>query len=152
TPAGLRDKKRLQVAEDISWVDTYNNQYTTTAKANLDALYTYNNEGRILSVSYPGYGDYDGNGAPAISGGSYNYGVDTMGRLSGMTDQANHAVVDNVSYGPANELLTMNYNQGAYRESRTYNSLLQLTNITVGNGFGSTLMNLSYNYTAGVNN
>ena len=40
--------------------------------------------------------------------GSNSYSFDTMGRLSGMTDQNASNRGDGVSYGPANESLTMN--------------------------------------------
>ena len=57
--------------------------------------------------------------------------------------------VSNVSYGPANELLSINY-YGA-TETRTYNSLLQLTHITT-TGNGLTGVNLAYNFPTGSNN
>ena len=84
---------------------------------------------------------------PGISP-TYNYTYDAMARLNGMTGTDNGGV-SNVSYGPANELLSINY-YGA-TETRTYNSLLQLTNITA-TVQGGTGINLTYNYTAGANN
>jgi hypothetical protein len=43
-----------------------------------------------------------------------------MMRPSGMNDQNNVAVVNNVQYGPANELLSMTM-PSASTETRTYN-------------------------------
>src|SRR5260370_33780483 len=60
-----------------------------------------------------------------------------MMRPQGMTDQNSASVVSGVDYGPANELKHMTYNGGT--ETRTYNSMLQLTNIS---GLGQ-----SINYT-----
>ena len=43
--------KRLRLTESLLWVDNYNIQHTATPSAKLDATYTYNNEGRMASVS-----------------------------------------------------------------------------------------------------
>lgn len=64
-----------------------------------------------------------------------------MYRLSGMT-QSSTTIVSNVSYNAANQLLSINY-PGA-NETRSYNVLNQLTNITAGSG-----ENLTYNYPTG---
>jgi RHS repeat-associated protein len=53
--------------------------------------------------------------------------------------------VSNVSYNAANQLLTVKY--PAANETRTYNVLDQLTNVTAGSG-----ENLTYNYPTGTNN
>ena len=69
-----------------------------------------------------------------------------MNRLSGMKTSGGTTVVSNVTYNAANQLLTMNYDGLA--ETRTYNTLNQLTNITAG-----TSENLTYSYpTTGTNN
>src|SRR5260370_4044315 len=65
-----------------------------------------------------------------------------MMRTQGMTDQNNASVVSGVDYGPANELRHMTYNGGT--ETRTYNSMLQLTNIT---GVSGTVTYQNINYT-----
>lgn len=63
-----------------------------------------------------------------------------------MTDSNHNTIVNNVSYNAANQLLTMNY--PAANETRSYNVLNQLTNVTAGSG-----ENLTYNYpTNGTNN
>ena len=67
-----------------------------------------------------------------------------MYRLAGMTDSGSNTIVSNVSYDPANRLLTMNY-PGA-NETRSYNVLGQLVNLAA-NG-----ENLTYNYPTGTNN
>jgi len=67
-----------------------------------------------------------------------------------MTDQSNYAqpVVNGVQYNAANQITAMNYYGAA--ESRAYNSLMQLSNITTSAPNGG--INLTYNYTAGSNN
>ena len=49
-----------------------------------------------------------------------------------------------MQYGPSNELLSINYS--GMTETRQYNNLLQLTQLT------SSLMNMSYSYPTGTNN
>ena len=66
-----------------------------------------------------------------------------MYRLSGMT-QSSTSIVSNVQYNAANQMQTMNYS--GLSESRTYNVLNQLINITAGSE------NLTYNYPTGTNN
>ena len=68
-----------------------------------------------------------------------------MMRPSGMTDQTNYPVVSNVTYGPANELLHMIYY--GRDETRQYNSMLQLTNITNTLNSSATL-NVTYTFPA----
>ena len=72
-----------------------------------------------------------------------------MYRLNGMTDSNNNTIVTSVSYNAANQMLGMWYN--GTTETRTYNSLNQLTNI-VASLYGSTTENLTYNYATGNNN
>jgi len=67
-----------------------------------------------------------------------------MMRLAGMTDANNNAnVVTNVSYNPANQLLTMDV--AGYNETRTYNVLGQLTGLNNGSE------NITYSYPTGTN-
>ena len=61
-----------------------------------------------------------------------------------MTDSNNNTIVSNVSYNPANRLLTMNY-PGA-SEIRGYNVLNQLATLSAGSE------NLTYTYPSGTNN
>jgi YD repeat-containing protein len=64
-----------------------------------------------------------------------NYGFDSMGRLSTL----NGGTI--ATYGVAGEMTSFN------GDTRTYNSLFQLTRINAG-----TAMDIEYNYTAGANN
>ena len=56
-----------------------------TYPAHLDGVYQYDNEGRMISQSYPGSGTYDANNNPMIAGVSFAYTYDSMGRLQKMT-------------------------------------------------------------------
>ena len=91
----------------------------------------------MTSVTYPSVYNHSG---------TFTTSFDTMSRPSSMTDGVGVFTISNVSYGPANELLSIGYSQCAgcspYIEGRTYNSRLQLTAI------GS----LQYIYPAGPNN
>jgi len=125
--------KRLQLTESVTYATGGYPPYNqATVWGNLDATYTYDNEGRVLTTAYPAtqYG----------AGPSYSYQLDGMGRLSGMTDQNSNQVVSGVTYGPANELDTITYFR--HIETRGYNTLFQLTSL---NG-------ITYAYTAGANN
>jgi YD repeat-containing protein len=66
-----------------------------------------------------------------------------MMRPSGMTDQTNFSVVNGVTYGPANELTHIYYY--GHDESRQYNSMLQLTNIS---STSYPAMNVTYTFPA----
>ena len=138
--AGLPAAKRQQVNEPVTYVDQNNDRQNTTLTANLDSGYTYNLEGKMVSMSYPSTMSL----ITPTPGPSYNYSYDSMYRLSGMT-QSSTTIVNNVSYNAANQMLTMNYS--GLSESRSYNSLNQLINITAGSE------NLTYTYpTNGTNN
>jgi hypothetical protein len=127
TIAGQPNKKRLQA------------NLTATAypypvyTANLDASYTYDTEGKMTSVSYPN------------AGPTYTYSFDSLSRPTGLTDQNNYAAVSGAQYAPSNQMLSLNY--FGVTESRTYNTLMQLTNITIPGQ-----LNLTYNYQTGTNN
>jgi RHS repeat-associated protein len=91
--------------------------------------YTYNNEGQVTGQSR------------AANGGSLvwtYYGYDSLGRPSSMTGNSS---VSNVTYNPADQLLTMTH--GGVQETRQYNERLQLTRITVPGQ-----MDLEYRYSA----
>jgi RHS repeat-associated protein len=98
--------------------------------ATLKATYSYDNEGRMLTVTYP----YD----PALGGSpSYTYGFDPMGRLNTMTS-GNNSVVSGVTYNAANQVLSI----GGIGESRVYNVNGQMTNLRSGS------YHYAYNYSA----
>ena len=62
-----------------------------------------------------------------------------------MTDQGNTAWVNDVTYGPGDEMQTMT--ASTFTETRTYNANLQLTELISG-----TNVHLKYNYSASQNN
>jgi RHS repeat-associated protein len=86
----------------------------------MTAGYEWDNEGRMMSLTYPGMG---------VDGPKYTYGFDSMGRVNGMTDANTSAQVGSVTYGTAGEITALSY--FGVGESRTYNSLLQMTRQTV---------------------
>ncbi|HKV95862.1 MAG TPA: hypothetical protein VJR90_00005, partial [Gammaproteobacteria bacterium] len=97
-------------------------QTPVTVTADLEASYGYDNEGRMTSVQYPS------SAGSGFTGDNYSYSFDSLGRPVGLTDQTTlQTAVNGVTYGPAGEMLTMGY--GGMTETRTYNSLLQLTGI-----------------------
>ena len=84
----------------------------------LDATYAWDNEGRITSRTYPDQSNL-------------TYGYDIMGRLNainGVSWQGGSLSVS-AAFGPSGEMTDL-YN-GSYHETRTYNTLLQLTRQTV---------------------
>jgi RHS repeat-associated protein len=111
----------------------------------MDALYTYDTggEGKVLSVSYPSTSAWNGSGLTQTAGPAYTYSFDAMYRPTGLKDQNNNAIVNNVSDNAANQLLTFN------TETRTYNNLNQMTRLTIT---GTAPLDISYNFTAGTNN
>jgi RHS repeat-associated protein len=129
TQPGSVAGKRLRVTK----VQPYGNglPHTQTAVGDLNMTYSYNYEGKLISVTYPTdvYGTTP----------QFTYSYDAMMRPAGMTDQTSASIVSGVQYGPANELLQMTYIGGA-TETRQYNSMLQLTNIT---GLGQ---NITYTF------
>jgi len=126
TQAGLPSKKRLQTNENVYYDPSHNH----TGTINLDAAYTYDNEGKVTSVNYPTtYGvDGDNNLIPT-PGPTYTYAFDSMHRPVTLTDQNNYQAVNSVTYGAANQLLTMNY--FGVSETRTYNNMLQMTRLSI---------------------
>src|SRR5271166_5472665 len=84
----------------------------------------YDNEGKMTSVTYPSVSNHSA---------TFTTSFDAMSRLSSMTDAGNDFTINNVIYGPANELKQIGYSQcydcTPYIETRSYNSRLQLTAI-----------------------
>ncbi len=144
TQAGLTSGKRLQVQETLYTTLNGVGQYTPRT-LNMDTAYTYDTggEGKVLSVNYPSTYSWNGTQLVPASGPAYTYSFDAMYRPTGLTDQNNNTVVNNVSYNAANQLSTFN------TETRTYNNLNQMTQLTIT---GSQPLNISYNFTAGANN
>jgi hypothetical protein len=138
--AGLPSKKRLQVSQAISGPNGI-----ATQTLDLDAAYTYNNEGAVPSTTYPSIYPNGVNGSPVAGPVNTYTSFDGMNRPIAL----NTTTVNGVSYGPSNELLAVTYNSIA--ETRTYNTLLQLTAVTAT--LGVNYVNMQYNYPApGSNN
>jgi RHS repeat-associated protein len=117
-------------------------QSSQNATGDLNLVYAYNGEGKLTGVTYPT--DAQSNTTP-----SYSYTYDPMMRLTGASDLNSVPIVNGVQYNAANQLTNIHYYTAT--ETRTYNSLFQLSNIstTVQGGTG---INLTYNYTGGANN
>ncbi|MFN7995973.1 MAG: hypothetical protein U0Q18_20345 [Bryobacteraceae bacterium] len=143
TPAGLMTMKKTSIAfPSLSVSGTLN--------------YTYDGEGKPVSVSYPAVWTTNDQGYYVqVPGPVYDYTYDTMGRPAGMTDDGTSAtIVDQVQYGPANELLQMRNsppNLGTRVDTFQYNALLQLTRNTSTTD-GSTVLDLQYSYSTTQNN
>jgi len=127
TQGGLMTKKWLQQAN---------------FGLSLETFQTYDNEGKVLTVKYPDV--YDIYLQTTLTGRTYTYTYDNLGRPVGLTDNRPTPVtwVNNVQYGPADELRQISYQSAGYTddelsgyglntETRTYNSRLQLTNINL---------------------
>jgi RHS repeat-associated protein len=120
TQPGSVASKRLRVIKTFEY-PAGSRQYVNIS-GDLDSTYTYDTEGKVTTVGYP-----------AVIGGpgpSYAYSFDTLGRPIGLTDNTNSAVVSNVQYGPANELLQMTMT-GIGTETRQYNNRLQLVHLSI---------------------
>jgi RHS repeat-associated protein len=133
-------KKRLRITR---MVDNYNSQ-----NADLDAVYTYDTEGRMTATQYPTYWSIDsGNVGSWKPGPTLGVTYDSMGHLQKLTDVgASSDIVSNASYNPAGQLLTTTGVNGAPSETRTYNSIGQMTQLQSGS------LNLQYAYSATQNN
>ena len=143
TQAGLTSGKRLQVNETFNYyINGVLHQNPQTL--NLDGAYTYDTEGKMTSVSYPSTLSYNGTQQVITTGPKYTYSFDAMDRPTGLTDQNNNADVSNVTYNPANQLLTLNYFGTA--ETRQYNSFNQMTSLTQGSS------TITYTFPTGTNN
>jgi hypothetical protein len=130
TQAGLTSGKRLQVQESFTWYKN-NNPEQSTQNLNLDAAYTYDLEGKVTSLTYPTTFSYSQTGQLITTPGpKYTYSFDSMDRPTGLTDQSNNTDVSNVTYNAANQLLGLSY--FGISETRQYNNLNQMTNLTVG--------------------
>ena len=119
--------------------------YVQTAVGDIDLAYAYNNEGKVTQLTYP----TDSN----LNTPTFSYSYDSMMRLSSMNDNSNYSqpVVNGLIYNAANQVKAINYYDAT--ETRAYNSLMQLTNITTNDVYlPSSKINITYNYTAGSNN
>ena len=151
-PSGLVATKRLQVQKTNYWTNQSGVGQTNAQVMNFDAAYTYDTggEGKILTVTYPTTYPTAGQTGSlnSVAGPKYTYSFDPMYRLSGMTDQNNNTDVSGVAYNAANQLTAITYY--GLNESRSYNTLNQLTGVSVLQGISFTV-NKSYVYPAGAN-
>ena len=111
------------------------------ASGSLQASWTYDSEGRVLTVTYPTWQGCST--CYGVYGSSYTSAYDAMGRLNTMTDTVNsHTLVSGMTYGVANEhlQLTSGYTAGVNSETRTFNGMFQLTQLQVGSA-----LNIQYN-------
>jgi len=127
TQPGQAAAKRLRVARQ--WYTAFGNG-TLTADLNATWDYTSKNEGHLMGATYP------------AAAASYMYSYDAMGRLNTMTDGNGATLVNGAQYNAAGQMTSM----GGF-ESRSYNSMGQLTNI---NYYGS--VNTTYTYSPTQNN
>ena len=123
--------------------------------AQIDASYAWDNEGRMTSQSYP---------VPAPLGTTdtltLGYQFDSMGRLGTMTgdlgDGNGPLQLANATYGPAGELTGLTGGTPGsyypYTETRTYNSLSQLTGINHSIYLQGSDVNIQYVYSTTQNN
>jgi RHS repeat-associated protein len=147
TTAGRVARQRMQLG-------------TGTTFVNLDATYEWDNEGKMTSMVPPGGGI--GGGTP----NKYLNFYDPFARLNGMTETScltqtvtqmapvypctsMGSSVATAAYGPAGETTALTYD--GFSESRTYNSLLQLTRMTA-TGSGQTVMDMQYTFSGTQNN
>jgi RHS repeat-associated protein len=162
-PAGARTAKRLK----LNSANGLSTQYLT-----LDAFWTYNNEGRAVSVKYPNTTAWDGYGQPfTVNGDTYTYTFDAMARAKDLTvtpgtpgdgSTGTYKQAQGATYGPAGELTALQYlQQASYQpdfngnyswqtsyiaESRGYNARMQLSNIGASSTAFGTIANIQYSY------
>jgi len=144
TQAGLVTKKRLRVYRAVS----------PSFQQDLDGTYTYDNEGKTTSVSYPTTYQFHcyPTGWVAVPGPVYTYSFDSLGRPNKLTDNSAVDWVKDVVYGAAGQVTQMRYWNGGsyYLETKQYNARLQMTRLTtVQEGYpGGTPLDMEYRYSA----
>jgi YD repeat-containing protein len=118
TPGGLPVKKKLWVYDSSIGIGS------------LVGEWSYDSEGKILTVKYPD--TYDSQGNP-VTGRTYTNGYDSMGRLATLVDNRpgdppGWTWVSAATYNAAGQLTYMTGWNGL-SETRSYNERLQLTQI-----------------------
>jgi RHS repeat-associated protein len=143
----------MLITRTLQWLPAVGSQTVQSgaSTADMESSYTYDNEGRMLTVQYPGSegAEIGGQSPSSTPGPSLAYAYDTMGRLNTMTDNTpglgfTPTVVSGATYDPANRLLGISGSY--YTESRSYNVMGQLTTLT------SNSVNITYAYSATQNN
>lgn len=116
-----------------------------TSRDRWNRFQSYNNEGQMTQQTYPWYytpGSPAQPNAPKV----YDLVYDSMARLSQIKeDSFNH--VSGISYGLANQITGITYNNWTLTQNRYYNARLQLTRMwTPG------VIDFEYEYSAAANN
>ncbi len=150
TVAGAVTKKRLRLTRQSAPPNPPGSP-PPTSTADLDATYTHDTEGKVVSVQYPSTYT-DGTIPPGtfqpVTGKTYINVYDSMQRLQRMYEQISGVDwVSNVQYGAGGEMTQMTY--GGSTETRQYNVRGQLTRLTWA---GSPGVDLEYRYSATQNN
>jgi len=154
TPGGAVTKNRLRL----------NRNTPPAATADLDASYTYDNEGQMVSSTYPSAYKLNPVSGTWVwtPGATYTYAFDSMGRPNKLTDNQPSPLdwTKDVLYGTAGELTQMKtyhsfnlangFNEWA-TETRTYNARLQLTQLSRIADFSGSLGTMQYVYPAANN-
>ena len=117
--------------------------------------YAFNSEGKLSQVTYPSTVDA---GGAAVPGTIYQYQYDSMGRPVGETYQLNGAgpvspLVDSIVYNSIGQLTQMRFlREGQmHTENRAFNSLLQMTSLTVKDATNALVLNVDYRFSATAN-
>lgn len=156
--------ERAGANEAFSYLYSYNQPGRVTkqrlslaGQMNLDATYTWDNEGRMTGMTNPQGNATNGDPSPP----TYTYGFDAMGRLNALTgiipNTSTTGTLASASYGIAGEMTnwgTCWTTTLCYSESRTYNNMFQLLRMQGVTGVTpSTVMDIEYFYnTTGSNN
>jgi RHS repeat-associated protein len=157
TPGGLVTRKRLTVT------DAPNPDLPDSLQSvSLDTAQTYDNAGKVLTVKYPDtLGGCCSGQNYVVPGATFTYTYDGMARPITLTEDRQTPLnwVNNVQYGPAGELKSMDYKTATgmtfpdgrltytgLTETRMYNNRLQLTRLTTQS------VDMEYRYSATQNN
>jgi RHS repeat-associated protein len=126
-------------------------QCMTMSQSSVGAIYTWDNQGRMTSLSYAVLPSNTTDLGP-VNGYTY----DAMGNLASFSQQCSdcgnyYPISANATYNQAGQVTSLNY--GPYQETRSYNSLLQLTAMAGSfRYYNTSAMNMQYNYSATQNN
>jgi len=124
TSAGLTTHKRLDVSRGVN-------------TATLASDFTYDDEGKLVTYTYP------------LSGNIYQYSFDSMGRQLQLVNITTGDIFAHAAtYNAASQLTGFSYGPAVgWAETRTYNTLGQLTRLTV-----PTAVDMEYTFSLTQNN
>jgi RHS repeat-associated protein len=144
TTAGQIAGKLLRVTRNTSAL----HYPTNLVSFDLTGTFAYDNEGHMTSAGYPVTYKLNSSNQPVAQPQlTYTYSYDAMERPYSVLDTVNSQTSPiSVQYGPADEILQINYTSTLY-DARTYNSLLQMTSMN-----GQDQSNHQYNYPSTGNN